>query len=302
MNKNWVDLQVNGHRGVDFTSPDLTEAGVLQVIEELADAGTAVFLPTIITASDELYARNVPLIKRTVEKYGLQKHVPGVHLEGPLLTCAGAHDPALQQECSAANVRKLYDLSEGFIKLMTLSAEAPGSAEAIAEMKKLGIIPSVGHHTAGYADIHRAADAGCQLLTHLGNACPNLVGRHENPLLAGLADDRLKAMVITDGHHLPPDLIRIIFKVKGADNVIVTSDACSLCGFPPGEYALWGNRAVLTENGKLHNPDKQCLVAAAATMDMCMEFLKNLDFLSDGELLKAGRTNALKLLGMEDTL
>ncbi|MBQ8754464.1 MAG: amidohydrolase family protein [Lentisphaeria bacterium] len=302
MNKKWVDLQVNGHRGVDFVSPELSEKDIVQAIEELAEAGTAVFLPTLITASDELYARNVPLIKRTVEKYGLQKHVPGVHLEGPLLTCAGAHDPALQQECSAENVRKLHDLTEGFIKVMTLSAEAEGAPEAVAELKKRGIVPSVGHHTAGYAEIHRAADAGCQLLTHLGNACPNLVGRHENPLLAGLAEERMDAMIITDGHHLPADLIKIIFKVKSPDHIIVTSDACSLCGFPPGEYSLWGNRAVLTENGKLHNPDKQCLVAAAATMDMCMEFLKSLEFLSGEELLKVGRTNALKLLNMEDDL
>ena len=99
-----------------------------------------------------------------------------------------------------------------------------------------------------------------------------------------------------DGYDLPADLIRIILKVKGADKVIVTSDACSICGCPPGEYSLWGNHAVLTADGKLYNPEKKCLVAAASTMEMCMNFLKSLHILSEEECIKIGRKNALALL------
>jgi N-acetylglucosamine-6-phosphate deacetylase len=241
----------------------------------------------------------MPLIKHTVEKYGLQAHVPGLHLEGPMITAKGSHNPEYFQKCSAENVRKYVDISEGFIKILTFSADGENAAEAIAEAKKHGIIPSCGHHMATYDDIHRAADAGGRLLTHLGNACPNLVGRHENPLLAGLAEDRMKAMIITDGHHLPADLIKIIIRVKGVKNVIVTSDACSVCGYPPGEYDLWGNRAVLTADGKLYNPEKECLVAAASTMAMCMSYLESLDILTQDELLDVGRNNALKLLAGE---
>ena len=64
----WVDLQVNGHNGVDYSSPFLTADSIVKSIEELASAGTAVFLPTLITSSEELYRRNLPLIKNTVEK------------------------------------------------------------------------------------------------------------------------------------------------------------------------------------------------------------------------------------------
>jgi len=291
-------LQVNGHNGVDYSDPQLTEEMFIRSAEELFAAGTEVFLPTLVTRSDEIYRRNIPLMKRTVEKHGLAKQIPGVHMEGPMITSKGSHDPALIRDCSAANVRHFFDLAEGFVKVLTLSADAPGIAEAIREAKKLGIVPSAGHHFAGYADIRRAADAGCTLLTHLGNACPNLLGRHENPLLAGLAEDRMTAMVITDGHHLPGELVKIILKVKGADKVIVTSDACSACGYPPGEYELWGNHAVLEPCGRLFNPEKQCLVASVATMEMCMRFLASLEILAPEELQKVGRTNALKLLGL----
>ena len=295
----WVDLQVNGHNGVDYSSPDLTVEEVARSARELYEAGTEIFLPTIITNAPELYQRNVPVIRQAVEKYGLQRNIPGVHLEGPMITSKGSHNPAYLMECSAENVRKLYDWSEGFVKLLTLSADSPGAPEAISAASDLGIVVSAGHHMAGYADIHRAADAGCKLLTHLGNACPNLIGRHENPLLAGLAEDRMTALIITDGHHLPADLVKLIVKVKGPEHIIVTSDACSACGFPPGRYQVLGNDAVLEPSGRLYNPEKQCLVAAAATMEMCMTFLRSLDILSEEELLAVGRTNALKLLGME---
>jgi len=80
------------------------------------------------------------------------------------------------------------------------------------------------------------------------------------------------------------------------DKTIVTSDASSLTGFPPGEYSTLGNRAVLYPDGKLYNPDKQCLVGSASTVSQCMEFLASLDFLTRDELIRVGRTNALELL------
>ena len=294
----WVDLQVNGHHGVDYSDHGLTEEAFLRSAEELFAAGTEVFLPTVVTRSEELYRRNLPLIKRAVEKHGLEKRIPGIHLEGPMITAQGSHDPSLTRECSAANVRHYHELAEGFIKILTLAADAPGAPEAIAEARKLGIVPSVGHHLAGYADMRRAADAGCRLLTHLGNACPNQLDRHDNPLLAGLAEARMTAMIITDGRHLPAELVKLILRVKGPERVIVTSDACSLCGCPPGEYELWGNHAVLEPCGRLYDPHKRCLVASVATMEQCMNFLESLQVLSDDDLLRVGRTNALELLGL----
>ena len=295
-NGSWVDLQVNGHNGVDYSSAELTADGIVRSIEELAEAGTAVFLPTLVTSSEELYCRNLPLIKNTVEKYGLQKHVPGIHLEGPMITAKGSHNPEYFKECTAENVRKYFDISEGFIKIMTFSADGDGAPEAVAEANALGIIPSVGHHMANYEQVRRAADAGAKLLTHLGNGCPNLLDRHHNPVFAGLAEERLTAMIITDGHHLPGELVRIIIRTKGVDKIIVTSDASSLTGFPPGEYGTLGNRAVLYPNGKLYNPDKQCLVGSAYTISQCMNFLASLDFLTQDELTRVGRLNALELL------
>ena len=84
----YVDLQVNGHGGVEFSSPELRVDDFRRAAATLLEEGTAVFLPTLITAPPELYRRNAEVIRRAVELEGWQKHIPGIHLEGPFLSPA----------------------------------------------------------------------------------------------------------------------------------------------------------------------------------------------------------------------
>ena len=299
-NPGWVDLQVNGHNGVDYSDPSLTADKFLKSAEELLATGTAVFLPTIITGPLDVTCRNASIILETVEKHGLSEAIPGFHFEGPFISpkpgAVGAHNPACVCLPTKENIDRLLDAAGGKVKIITIGADTEGAPEAIAYLKEKKVVVSVGHHLATYDDVRRAADAGAKLLTHLGNGCPNMLDRHHNPVYAGLAEERLTAMIISDGHHLPGELVRIITRTKGVDKTIITSDASSLTGFPPGEYETLGNRAVLYPNGKLFNPDKQCLVGSASTISQCMEFLASLDFLSKDELTKVGRLNALEVL------
>ena len=297
-NPGWIDLQVNGHNGVDFSNPELTEDMVIKAAEELFAAGTEIFLPTIITGPMELYRRNIPIIKKAVESHGYADKVPGVHLEGPFISntpgAVGAHNPAWVQIPSHEAVDQLN--ADGFIKIITIGADAQNAPEAISRARELGIHVSVGHHMADYAQVKAAADAGAELLTHLGNGCPNLIDRHNNPVWAGLAEERLTAMCISDGHHLPGELLKVFIRTKGVDKMIITSDQAEAAGFKPGRYFVLGNDAVLEPNGKLHNPVKKCLVGSASTMSMCMAFLESLNVWSEDELTRMGRTNALNLL------
>ena len=299
-NPGWIDLQVNGHNGVDYSDPALTADNFLRSAEELLASGTAVFLPTIITGPLDVTCRNAGLIIDAVEKHGLSEAIPGFHFEGPFISpktgAVGAHDPNCVCLPTVENIDRLLDASQGKARIVTLGADVESAPEAIAYLRSKKVAVSVGHHLATYEDVRRAADGGAQLLTHLGNGCPNMLDRHHNPVYAGLAEERLTAMIISDGHHLPGELVRIIIRTKGVDKTIITSDASSLTGFPPGEYQTLGNRAVLYPNGKLYNPDKQCLVGSASTISQCMEFLASLDFLTQDELTKVGRLNALEIL------
>lgn len=151
-------------------------------------------------------------------------------------------------------VEALLDLEPGFVRLVTLGADAENAAGAVRLLRSRGVAVSVGHHLADSGEIAAAADAGAQALTTSATACRawfRATGIRSGP---DWAEERLSAMIITDGHHLPPELIRVICKVKGAAKIIVTSDASPGAGLPPGPCRVFGSDAILEPGGRLYNP------------------------------------------------
>ncbi len=296
----YIDLQVNGFDGVDFSSYELTEDNFIQAAEKLLKYGTYAFLPTIITSSMELYKRNIGIISNAVSKAGLKEHVPGFHLEGPFISrepgAVGAHNPEYVQNPDSNVLKQLINFTGNTIKILTVAAEASNVCAFIEYATNRGITVSLGHQNAGKSAIESAAKAGASLLTHLGNGLPNMLPRHDNPIWNSLACDELTPMLITDGHHLPAEFIKCVVKMKGAENIIVVSDMSSAAGLPPGRYHVLGNDAVLEPNGKLHNPEKQCLVGSGSTMKKCMEFLVSLEILTEVELELVGYYNPKRLI------
>ena len=298
----FVDLQINGNLGIDFSDPALTEDRFMVAAEHILAGGTEIFLPTIVTSPKEVYLRNLAVIRSACEKRGLLKQVPGVHLEGPFISnqpgAVGAHRPQCVIPPDCAFFDEIMRKSGNYVKLLTVAAEVPGADALISHASAMGVAVSCGHQLAGSSDLAAAAKAGAKLLTHLGNGCPNLINRHNNMVWAGMANDDLTAMIITDGHHLPGDLIKCIVRVKGADRVIVTSDAAPIAGLPPGRYDDWGNVGILEPNGLYHNPEKGCLIGSSASMSDCVKFLRSLEILDEDGIEKVSRTNPLKMIGM----
>ena len=297
------DLQVNGAFGVDFSADTLTEDDFLRCAEAVLASGVTRFLPTVITSSWETYRQRLPMLAGAIRKAGLEYEMPGLHLEGPFNSpepgAVGAHNPQWVVSPTPAALRELHEMAEGKISLMTFAAEADGAAETIREAHKLGIAASLGHHLA---ESRHLAASGADALTHLGNGIPNMIHRHHNPIWSALAEDSLTAMIITDGHHLPPEVIKCIIRMKGISRTIITSDASPAAGLPPGKYYVLGNNAVMEPNGKLHNPEKQCLVGSGVLMTRCIEFLRSLNIVTEEELETLCWHNPHKLLGLKDTL
>lgn len=298
----FIDLQVNGYKGVGFSNIDLTEEEFCFACKALLENGTAAFLPTIITRSREVYAQTLPLIAKAAKTH-FKDSILGIHLEGPFISdqpgAVGAHSPEDTQKPSLEFFDELWELSEGSIKLLTIAAELEGAEELIALAMGKGVVVSLGHQMADYDQVKACHEAGAGSITHLGNGMPNQVPRHQNQLIVGLAVKKLKAMIITDGHHLPEQVIRAVLNAKAVEDVIVTSDASPIAGCKPGRYNVFGNPTVLEENGYLHNPEKQCMVGSSATMLECINHLASLEILSIEELLKVGFHNPLKFIGVE---
>ncbi len=105
-------------------------------------------------------------------------------------------------------------------------------------------------------------------------------------------------MIITDGHHLPPEVLKTFIRTKGATRCIVVSNGSSLANLPPGRYNTHGNDVILDESGRIYNPETGYLVGSSATMLQCMNYLASLNLLSIEELLTVGFFNPLKLIAV----
>jgi N-acetylglucosamine-6-phosphate deacetylase len=189
--------------------------------------------------------------------------------------------------------------AHGRVKFLTIAAEVEGAERLARYAASQGVTVSLGHQMAAAADLKRLAAAGAQALTHLGNGIPHMIPRHVNPIWAGLANDDLMAMLITDSHHLPGDVVRAMVRAKGVDQVVATSDAAHLAGMPPGRYHTGFQDVVLETNGLLHVADTGYLAGSSATLMQCMNFLASLGFLSEAELLQLGFRNPCRLIGLD---
>lgn len=298
-----IDLQVNGCMGVDFSSIDLTEADFIKACRGIFESGTTAFLPTVITSCDAVYKQNLPLIASIMQKPEFQGRLLGLHIEGPFISpqqgARGAHNPQWVRQPDINYLQQLIDLADGKIKLLTIAAETEGAQQLIKYAISRGIKVSLGHQMANSSDLQKASTAGASALTHLGNGVPELLPRHNNPIWAGLDNDNLTAMIITDSHHLPPSIVKSIIRTKGISRCIVVSDASPLAGMKPGRYKTLGNDVVLEKNGKLHNPTGGHLVGSSATMLQCMNWLASLGLVSFDDLIAVSYSNPLKLIGVE---
>ncbi len=301
--KGFVDLQVNGFSGVDFSSPSLTEERFSEACRAILQKGTAAFLPTIITSTSEVYKRNLSIMASVIQREEFGRRIPGIHIEGPFISsepgAVGAHNPRCVRKPDRDFFRRLLEWADQRVCMLTLAAEPEGACGLTRFAVEHGITVSVGHSLAGEKELDRIADAGATAFTHLGNGLPNMLPRHRNTIWAALANDRLAVTLITDGHHLPTPILKTIFKAKGVENCIVISDAAPLAGKPPGTYETLGNKVVLEPSGLLHNPEKKCMVGSSATMFECMNHTASLGMFTFADLMALGWSNPLALTGIK---
>lgn len=303
--KGFVDIQINGLARIDFTAEGLTLEDVKKATRILVSRGTRAYCPTVLEAPDEVLQRNLGLIAEVAQDPELGGHILGLHLEGPFLSpldgARGAHEEPYLKQPSVEFFDKLWDWCGGRISIMTLAPELPGSEELIRYAVSKGVVIALGHTSMDRAAFERAVDAGARLTTHLGNGIPDMINRHENPVWWQLAEDRMSAGLITDGHHLPPALIKTALRAKGLERFIVVSDSGSLATLPPGVYSERGRKLEIEPSGRLSLAGTPYLAGSSAVMIECMNYLASLELLSEDELWQVGFHNAIGLLGLDES-
>jgi N-acetylglucosamine-6-phosphate deacetylase len=134
----------------------------------------------------------------------------------------------------------------------------------------VGIVVAIGHTAASTQQIHDAIAAGAKTSTHLGNGAHAVLPRHPNYIWDQLAADELWASVIADGHHLPASVVKCVVRVKTPSRVVLTCDAGSLAGLPPGRYREWGTELEVLPGGKIVVPGTPFLAGSGTFTDVCV--------------------------------
>lgn len=272
----FVDLQVNGHSGFDLNAEQISGETVAGLVDAMLANGVTCFAPTLITASEESLCRALNVIARArAVDSTLAMCIPFVHVEGPHISAVdgylGAHPAEFVRLPSIAEFKRWQQASDGLVGLVTLSPHFEGSAEYIRALTTRGVHVAIGHTHASPEQIKGAVDAGARLSTHLGNGIEELIPRHRNPIWPQLADDRLSATFIADGHHLPSDVLKVMLRAKGVGRSILVSDAVALAGKPAGDYSTAvGGKVELHADGKLTLFGSEYLAGSTASLPHCV--------------------------------
>ncbi|WP_435011109.1 N-acetylglucosamine-6-phosphate deacetylase [Tundrisphaera lichenicola] len=292
------DIQTNGRWGFSYSDPTLTVEQVAAVVRAQRGLGTARLCPTLITAPRLDMLHGVRTIAEACRKFpDVDAMVDGLHLEGPSISAVdgyrGAHPIGAVRGPDWAEFEELREASGGRISIITLAPERPGAIEFIRKVSALGVVVALGHTSADTSTIRRAVEAGATLSTHLGNGIASNLARHPNPIWDQAATDELSASLIADGHHLGPEILKVLVRAKTPERVILVSDASPLAGLPPGRYGEWE----VDPSGKIVVAGTPYLAGSNRGIDVGVNVLMRDVGLSLKQAIDAATRHPARLLG-----
>lgn len=297
-----LDLQLNGYRGVDFSADDLTASALRRACEAVRADGGGRMLATVITAPlDRMAARIARLAELRAADPLIADVMAGIHVEGPFISplpgFVGAHPAAHVMPATISAAERLVSAGCGLVRLMTLAPEHDRNHAVIRWLDNQGILVSAGHCDPSADMLSRAIEAGLSACTHIGNACPLHMHRHDNILLRMLAAEGLRwVMVIADGVHLPPSLVRTIIRTVGVDRVIAVTDATAAGGMGQGYFSLGGQDVVVGADGTAWSADRSHLVGSTASMAQVRAVLRDAVGLSAADIEQVTAVNPTRAI------
>jgi N-acetylglucosamine-6-phosphate deacetylase len=256
----FIDVQVNGGGGV-LLNDDPSVGAMAAIARVHRRFGTTGCLPTLITDRRQTMAHVITAAEHAAALPGIL----GVHLEGPFLNPvrAGIHRVDLIAAPGPADLELLGELGRAGTSLVTLAPECvpAGFVRALVER---GVRVAAGHTDAAAQAMAAAASEGLTGVTHLFNAMSQMQPRAPGVVGAALDDPRLFAGLICDGHHVDPVNMRIAYRAKGVDRLMLVTDAMPSVGADTDRFMLLG-REVRLRDGRLTAADG---TLAGAHLDM----------------------------------
>lgn len=293
----FIDVQVNGGGGA-LLNDDPSVDTVRRIATSHRAFGTTAMLPTVITDAPSVLIRAIAAV-REARVQGVPG-VLGIHIEGPFLDIArkGAHAARFIREMTAADIEQMATADCGTV-MLTLAPNRV-TPDLIRILSGRGVLVSLGHSDATYAEAQAALSAGARAFTHLYNAMSQMTGREPGMAGAALADHDSFVSVIADGHHVHDAALRVAFAAKPHDRMMLISDAMPPAAGGPDHFELQGRR-VMRENGRLQLEDGT-LAGSNLTMDVAVRYCVNVLGMGLEKALLLASANPASFLRMDHRL
>jgi len=297
------DIHINGFAGVDFQDPALTADDLARATREQLRHGTTQFLVTIVSEAHDRMAACFRAVSRArEERPELARAIPGFHLEGPYISAEdgprGGHYANAVRLPSWEEFQRFQEAAGGRIRLVTVAPELPGITRFIEQAVAAGVVVGLGHTAASAQHIADAVAAGATVATHLGNGSHAVLPRHANYIQVQLAEDRLMAAFIADGHHLPPYVVKNFIRAKGVVRSILVTDAVPPAGMPPGVYRYGRVEVEAKPDGLICLPGTPYLFGAATTLENCVANVVAWAGVPLADAIRMAAENPARLLGL----
>jgi N-acetylglucosamine-6-phosphate deacetylase len=274
----FVDLHIHGAFGVDVLTA--SAADMDRLAEGLWARGVAGFLPTLVPLPlPEMAAAVTRLsawMRTRADGDGMGALPLGLHFEGPFVSharCGALHRKDFLDGTDDLALGAFFEIASSAPGrgVTTLAPEIPGGIAVVKEFVRRGFVVSIGHTEADVATLQAAHAAGARHMTHFGNAMKPLHHREAGPVGWGLVTDGVSVDVIADGHHLSPEMLKLVFRAKGDGRVALISDAMPAAGLADGDYGVWGE--TLRVNGGAARNASGALAGSTALLDDCVRHL-----------------------------
>lgn len=302
----FIDLHVHGGGGYDFMDGHVD--AFLKIAETHAKYGTTAMVPTTLTSGKADLLKTLDLYELAHQSNTMGAQFLGMHLEGPYfaLSQRGAQDPRYIRDPDPQEYREILDYSKSIAR-WSAAPELKGAIEFGKYLKKKGVLAALAHTDAIYEEVVEAFENGFTLATHLYSAMSGVTRRnayrYAGVIESAFLIDAMDVEVIADGIHVPAPLLKLIYKIKGADHIALITDAMRAAGMPEGESVL-GNidngLRVIVEDGVAKLPDRSSFAGSVATADRLVRNMVNMGGVPLIEALRMISHNPARIMGIAD--
>lgn len=297
----FIDIHTHGIGGNAYM--DSSAQAVIDGANLSVEHGTTSIVPTISTGEFENMKKAVINVDKAIKSGKSKCHILGAHLEGPYISPkqAGAQYPSYITPPVKTDYKALIKEYGDSIVRWTYAPENDLNGEFCEFLTNNGIIASAGHTDAKYEDMLIAVENGCNLITHL-YSCTSTITRNQGFRSLGVIEsayllDDLYVEIIADGKHLPPELIKMVLKIKGYDKVLLITDSLEIADTDVLEGVMSGTEFIV-EDGVCKLKDRSAFAGSVATAEVLIRTLINdcgVDLINAVKMMTENPSKLLKI-------